>query len=182
MCAGPGLRPRGDANLVQTATSEESGNRTPPAPPGGPPPPQQPRKPLRPGVALAWAGLVSGIAGLVVMNIRVGGRGWGWLLLGVYGYFADMTLIVVGFSLAVLGLVLSIWGLIVTIRWRSGVHALCATGLAISLGAVLLGNHLCEAYLPKYQAAEKALRTMNEQQEELSAPTSAPAAEPAPSE
>ena len=168
--------------MEQTATSEESGNRTPPAPPGGPPPPQQATKPLRPGVALAWAGLVSGIVGLVVMNIRVGGKGWGWLLLGVYGYFADMALIEVGIGLAGLGLVLSIWGLIVTIRWRSGVHALCVTGLVISLGAVLLGNHLYADYLPKYQAAEKALRTMDEQQEELSASTSAPSTAPTPSE
>lgn len=162
-----------------TTLSEASGNRTPPAPPIGPAPRQRPRRPARPGVALGWAGLVLGIVGLVVMHLRVGGKGVWWLALGIYGYFADMALIVVGFSLAVLGLVLSIWGLIVAIRWRSGVHALCATGLVISLGAVLLGNHLCADYLPKYQAAEKALQIMNEQQQELSAPTSAPATEPA---
>jgi hypothetical protein len=196
MLAGLARRPCGDADLEKIATSSEaSGNRTPPAPPAGPAPRQQPRKPLRPGVALAWAGLALGIVGLVVMHVRVGGRGAGWVLLGVYGYFADMGLIVVGFSLAVLGVVLSIWGLIVTIRWRSGVHALCATGLAISLGAVILGNHQWTDYLPKYQMAEwmvqmmkeqeKELETelemMNDQQEETPSPPTAPATEPAPS-
>ena len=116
------------------------------------------------------------------MHVRVGGKGFWWVALGVYGYFADMTLIVVGFSLAAVGLVLSIWGLIVAIRWRSRVHALCATGLVISLGAVLLGNYLCADYLPKYQMAAKALQIMNEEQEELYAPTSAPATKPAPGE
>jgi hypothetical protein len=40
------------------------------------------------------------LVGLLVMKVRVGGQGVGWILLGVYGVAADMYLIVGGIALA----------------------------------------------------------------------------------
>jgi len=134
----------------------------PPVPPKGSAKVQRPKELLRPGVLLAWAGVVVGSVGLVVMGLHVGGQGGWWIVLGVYGHSVDMGFIVAGISLACLGLVLSIWALIVAITHKSRIHVLCAVGLVICLAGLIRGDSLYKDRLPDYEKFQEAMEIMQQ--------------------
>jgi len=132
-------------------------------------------------VLLAWAGVVLGITGQVVMSVQVGGQGALWVVLGVYGHYADMAFIVAGISLAVLGLVLSIWALIVAITHKSRIHVLAAVGLVICLGGLIRGDSLYTDRLPEYEKFREAMEMMQQttSQPDSVSPSPAPRSQPA---
>lgn len=118
---------------------------------------------IRPGIALGWAGVLAGLAGVGVMHVRFTGSGVGWVLFGFYSPLADMTLVVCGIGLAVLGAILSAWGLLVSILHKSNIHALCTVGLLIAALALVCGHYAYLECLPQYEAAAEALQVMEQQ-------------------
>ena len=125
-----------------------------------------------------WAGGALGAAGIVVMNLRVGGKGIWWIVLGIHGIRADMALIETGLTMAILGLILSVWGLVVTVRWKSGAGVLCSVATLIALVGLIMGVPLYGNCLSMYRAYREGMRIMEEQRKGLDGASSSPASTP----
>lgn len=114
---------------------------------------------LRPGIALAWAGLAAAVGGLILMQVRFYGTSAGWVFLGFqHAAIADMAVVECGIALAVLGMVLSGWGMIVSVVHKSNIHLLCAAGLIVGAAGLICGHFLYLDRLPLYELAIQALQ------------------------
>ena len=115
------------------------------------------------------------LAGLLVANMRVGGKGVWWGLLGTHGCAADMFLIVGGIALAGTGLTFSVIGLVGNaIRRKRPLVVVAAAALLISIASLVSGAANYVEYLPMYEAYQEAMETDAQQESELrsSSPTS----------